>query len=295
MNWGLLLRGAILCTRGTSLFHGRRRAECVAMISKRERSASGAWWQFAAVLRVLLPLIALLPLSGATTLSEQIESDYTCYDPAGVSCTCGTVADPNPTISLPQLGLTGTIPAELSACTDLTTVNFYENSLTGTIPAELSAMTSMTYATFNSNSLTGTIPAELSALSLSTLTLHDNSLTGSAPSYLCDAAPASCYLTYSDTDTNQFWCTSVCATPTCELTTERCVSESSSSTSTSSSSTSTSHVLSYDQGQCQPCNVDDDCRTSADGTGRRCVNYVATKSKCCSKQRTKRGGRSFEL
>ena len=238
------------------------------MISKRERSASGAWWQFAAVLRVLLPLIALLPLSGATTLSEQIESDYTCYDPAGVSCTCGTVADPNPTISLPQLGLTGTIPAELSACTDLTTVNFYENSLTGTIPAELSAMTSMTY-----------------------LTLHSNSLTGSAPSFLCDAAPASgCYLSYADTDTTQFWCTSVCATPTCGLTTETCISEPSSSTTTS-----TSHVLSYDQGQCQPCNVDDDCRTSADGTGRRCVNYVATKSKCCSKQRTKRGGRSFEL
>ena len=62
-----------------------------------------------------LVLVMMLRYALATTLETQLASTYSsCYDPAGSSCTCSE------TINLSSLGLAGTIPAELSACTDVT-------------------------------------------------------------------------------------------------------------------------------------------------------------------------------
>jgi len=145
-------------------------------------------------------LVALLLLLarrvGATTLSEEIDSSYSCYDPAGVSCTCTGL------ISLGDRGLTGTLPAALSACTGVTNLYLNYNSLTGTIPVELSAMTS-----------------------LAGLYLRDNRLTGVVPSFLCDDAPSTCDLIDSS-GSNQFWCTSTCGSGSsypCDLSSSNCV------------------------------------------------------------------------
>ena len=64
---------------------------------------------------LLLLLLLLQHRAGATTVSEELASGNayaSCYDPAGVSCTCTG-------INLNYEQLTGTIPAELSACTGL--------------------------------------------------------------------------------------------------------------------------------------------------------------------------------
>ena len=54
--------------------------------------------------------------------------------------------------------------------------------MTGSIPPELSALTNLTYFQMNENELTVTIPAELGNLTeLYTLDLHTNSLGGSIP------------------------------------------------------------------------------------------------------------------
>ena len=68
------------------------------------------------VVALLLPLLLLLLARrvGATTCSEALASDYACYDPAGASCTCSGG------IYLYNDGLTGTLPAALSACTGVT-------------------------------------------------------------------------------------------------------------------------------------------------------------------------------
>lgn len=52
-----------------------------------------------------------------TTLEYKLTDTYgSCYDRTGVSCTC------TGTVSLFSQSLTGTIPAELSACTDVATL-----------------------------------------------------------------------------------------------------------------------------------------------------------------------------
>ena len=68
------------------------------------------------VVALLLPLLLLLLARrvGATTCSEALASGYACYDPAGASCSC--TGD----ISLHDDGVTGTLPAALSACTGVT-------------------------------------------------------------------------------------------------------------------------------------------------------------------------------
>ena len=61
--------------------------------------------------------------------------------------------------------------------------------------------------------------------------LTSNRLTGVAPSYLCDAPPSTCDLVDSSSDSNQYWCTSICNSyddevandGPCGLTTSNCV------------------------------------------------------------------------
>jgi hypothetical protein len=63
-----------------------------------------------------------------------------------------------------QIGL-GTVPTELGALSDLSSLAFGGNQLTGTLPADLGALAGLTYLYFSGNGaltgnqLTGTVPA----------------------------------------------------------------------------------------------------------------------------------------
>ena len=85
-------------------------------------------------------------------------------------------------LSLPINNLTGPIPPELGALTNLTALNLAINNLTGPIPPELGALTNLTALSLYVNNLTGSIPPELGALTnLTALSLYVNNLTGSIP------------------------------------------------------------------------------------------------------------------
>lgn len=72
-------------------------------------------------------------------------------------------------------GLTGTIPAELSALSHLTSLAIADSMLTGTIPAELSALSHLTSLDLSSNLLQSPIPSSLGRLtSLRLLNLSNN-------------------------------------------------------------------------------------------------------------------------
>ncbi|MDE2721627.1 Ig-like domain-containing protein, partial [Candidatus Palauibacter polyketidifaciens] len=81
-----------------------------------------------------------------------------------------------------QEGLTGTIPPELGALTELKALFLSTNNLTGPIPPELGALAKLDTLSLWNNQLEGSIPRELGNLgSLVTLWLGTNRLTGSIP------------------------------------------------------------------------------------------------------------------
>ena len=100
--------------------------------------------------------------------------------------------------------LTGSIPRELGNLTTLTTLWVNNNRLTGSIPRELGNLTNLTTFGVNNNQLSGPIPLELGKLSLLfELKLAGNSLTGCLPLALQNVR-------YNDFDTLGL---SVCGTP----------------------------------------------------------------------------------
>ncbi|MBD2704464.1 leucine-rich repeat domain-containing protein [Spirosoma sp. BT702] len=97
----------------------------------------------------------------------------------GVTCLAGRVSQ----LELQNNGLSGSIPASLSALTNLQQLNLSANQLSGSIPTSLSALTNLQRLTLSGNLLSGTIPASLSALTnLKYLFLSNNQLSGSIPS-----------------------------------------------------------------------------------------------------------------
>ena len=81
--------------------------------------------------------------------------------------------------------LTGPIPAELGALTNLVSLDVRSNQLTGTIPGGLGELTNLEWLVLHNNQLTGPIPAELGSLSrLEQLWLSNNQLIGSIPGEL---------------------------------------------------------------------------------------------------------------
>ncbi|KAI4338816.1 hypothetical protein MLD38_023829 [Melastoma candidum] len=154
----------------------------------------------------LLPLLTLLFLS-PTTLSLPIPeanalmSIKSSLDPQGRILTSWTLgSDPcGPSfegvacneegqvanISLQGKGLTGKIPAEISALTNLTGLYLHFNGLSGGIPREISGLSRLSELYLNVNNLSGEIPPELGYLpNLQVLQLCYNNLSGSVPTQL---------------------------------------------------------------------------------------------------------------
>ena len=83
--------------------------------------------------------------------------------------------------------LTGPIPAELGALSQLTTLRLDGNELSGPIPPELGGLTDLLELCLSDNQLTGPIPPELGGLTnLRKLCLSENQLTGAIPTELAN-------------------------------------------------------------------------------------------------------------
>ncbi|KAK3237031.1 hypothetical protein CYMTET_52869 [Cymbomonas tetramitiformis] len=90
-----------------------------------------------------------------------------------------------PPMILNSQSLTGTVPTEMGALTNLEYLGLSSNCLTGTVPTEIGALTNLEYMLLNVNSLTGIVPTEMGALTrLKTLFLNSNSLTSTVPTEL---------------------------------------------------------------------------------------------------------------
>lgn len=84
--------------------------------------------------------------------------------------------------SIAGSNIQGAIPAQISAMTNLTTLDLSNNKLSGTIPAELTKLKSLTYLDLATNKLTGNIPSNFGELSsLRVLKTAYNELTGEIP------------------------------------------------------------------------------------------------------------------
>nr|WP_293840334.1 leucine-rich repeat domain-containing protein [uncultured Arsenicibacter sp.] len=98
--------------------------------------------------------------SGWTNKTGWLANCDPCSGWYGVTCTNGRVS----ALSLINNQLTGSIPASLSALTNLQTLDLTLNQLTGSIPASLGTLTKLQNLYFNNNQLSGCFPASLTAL-----------------------------------------------------------------------------------------------------------------------------------
>ncbi|CAK9180168.1 unnamed protein product [Ilex paraguariensis] len=89
------------------------------------------------------------------------------------------------TLSLQGNGITGEIPKEIGNLTSLTMLDLENNHLTGEIPSSLGNLEKLQFLFLNQNNLTGEIPETLSSLrNLVALQLASNGLTGQIPQHL---------------------------------------------------------------------------------------------------------------
>ncbi|GAB3989674.1 hypothetical protein GCM10028807_15090 [Spirosoma daeguense] len=117
--------------------------------------------------------------AGWTNKTKWLTNCDPCSGWQGIGCSGGRVTS----IFLNSNNLSGSLPASLSALTNLTTLSLSSNQLTGSLPASLSVLTNLTTLSLGYNRLAGSIPEELGALiKLTSFGITNNQLTGSLPS-----------------------------------------------------------------------------------------------------------------
>ena len=90
-------------------------------------------------------------------------------------------------LDLPEMGLAGIVPPELSELNRLEVLRLNGNGLTGSIPPELGRLDALVWLDLDKNALTGPIPPELGMLAnLRRLALDGNALSGPIPPELED-------------------------------------------------------------------------------------------------------------
>ena len=92
------------------------------------------------------------------------------------------------TLTLYGNDLTGRIKASVRALNELERLDLGGNALSGSIPRELGALTRLTELWLDDNQFTGNIPSELTDLTITTLHLSGNRLTGCLPDALLAGA-----------------------------------------------------------------------------------------------------------
>lgn len=103
----------------------------------------------------------------------------------GVSCDAGSVH----VLSLRSNGLSGSLPAALSALGNLQELNLRSNGLGGVIPPDLASLANLQVLNLRANAFSGAIPPNLSALAqLQRLDLRSNQLSGALPAELASLA-----------------------------------------------------------------------------------------------------------
>jgi len=88
------------------------------------------------------------------------------------------------TLNLANNQLSGNIPSELFALTELNVLNLHNNNLSGTIPTEIGNARSISTINFSNNQLGGPIPSEIGNLFgiRSSINFSSNKLSGTIPS-----------------------------------------------------------------------------------------------------------------
>ena len=82
----------------------------------------------------------------------------------------------------PSVGLTGTLPAEISNLTAIKSIYLSNNQLSGSLPASWSALENLQQLDISNNKFSGSLPESWSALlNLNSLVLSGNQLTGTLP------------------------------------------------------------------------------------------------------------------
>ncbi|XP_078180009.1 putative inactive receptor kinase At1g48480 [Carex rostrata] len=85
-------------------------------------------------------------------------------------------------LSLRYNSLSGTLPLDLSSCTQLVTLNLDSNRLSGAIPSVIFSLLQLTQLNLANNNFTGSFPAAFNNLTqLTTLYLERNQLSGEIP------------------------------------------------------------------------------------------------------------------
>ena len=101
----------------------------------------------------------------------------------GVTVENGRVVSLDLSDLVTSVGLTGSLPNELSNLTEIRTINLANNQLTGNLPVSWSALVKLELLNLQQNQFAGTLPSEWSALiNLRWISLLLNQLSGNLPS-----------------------------------------------------------------------------------------------------------------
>jgi hypothetical protein len=130
--------------------------------------------------------------AGWTAGSGWLVSPAVCDDWLGISCAAAGGVQHVTAIELLSNNLSGPLPADIAALSELHTLNLFDNFLSGSIPTALGSMPALTTIDLGLNLLEGQIPFPLTASTGALfLYLDGNRLSGAPPAAYCTANLAS--------------------------------------------------------------------------------------------------------